>query len=122
MTTTTQISELIGHTLTHAVQEGASELWLHRTDGKVVKFYHGQDCCESVFIESIVGDLSDLVGSPILVAEYTTSGKAPDGAIADDDVDLWTFYKFATVKGWVDMRWHGYSNGYYSVGVDMELI
>ena len=34
---------------------------------------HSQDCCESVVIESIEGDLKDLVGSPIVMADESSN-------------------------------------------------
>ena len=86
-------------------------------EGEIFEFYHSQDCCESVFIESIVGDLDDLVENPLLVAEEIISNSRDSGY---GDSSTWTFYKFATVKGWVDVRWFGESNGYYSESVDLS--
>jgi hypothetical protein len=85
---------------------------------------HSQDCCESVYVESIEGDLKDLIDSPLTMAEVVSSedgdGRARPDHFHIDDVEQWTFYKFATVKGYVTIRFYGTSNGYYSTGVGIE--
>jgi hypothetical protein len=88
------------------------------SDGELYKMYHEQDCCESVGIEDIVGDLQDLVGSEILMAEEVEGESPADFDERGHDSYSWTFYKLATIKGYVDIRWFGSSNGYYSEGVD----
>lgn len=86
-------------------------------------FLHEEDCCEHVFIEDIVGDLNDLVGKPLDIVEeveYDRDFNPPDVEPVSGDSFTWTFYKFATIKGYVDVRWLGESNGYYSEGVDFK--
>lgn len=84
--------------------------------GKKFIFQHYQDCCESVSIEDICGDVEDLVGSPILMAEEVSN--VGDVPACDYESYTWTFYRFGTAKGNVTVRWLGTSNGYYGEGVD----
>lgn len=118
-----ELKDLIGKTLTHVEQVGEDEIVFVTDEGKRYKLHHTQDCCESVTIEDIVGDLNDLVGEPILIAEEAIScGENPENVTKEyqDDSFTWTFYKFATRKGYVDIRWYGESNGYYSESVDFD--
>lgn len=80
--------------------------------------YHEQDCCESVYVEDVCGDLSDLEGTPILSASSDTNSGTND---YDGDCQ-WTFYHFRTIKGTVTIRFYGTSNGYYSTGVSFVKI
>jgi hypothetical protein len=96
---------------------GGDEIVFVTVDGERYRMFHDQDCCENVSLDDIVGDLQDLVGSEILLAEEV-NGEIP--ATFDEfeyESCPWTFYKFATIKGYVDLRWFGTSNGYYSEGV-----
>lgn len=101
--------------------EGAvndEELVFVAEDGRRFVFGHMQDCCETVDINDIVGDLNDLVGEPLLRAEESTNVDLPAPSKYAESY-TWTFYKFATRKGYVDVRWLGESNGYYSESVDL---
>ena len=127
-----QIKDLVGKVLTE-IKNNADELFFIVNDGTEYKMYHSQYCCESVYIEDIVGDLKDLIGTPILVAEENSSTEKTTEQIAEqekrkleegddyyeyDESFTWTFYKLATIKGYVDIRWYGSSNGYYSESVN----
>lgn len=113
-----EIEELRGKILTtiDGAVEGSSEIEFTTIDGESFKLYHEQDCCESVYVESIVGDIRDLLNTPIIVAEEV-NGFTPADRDEPSDSYTWTFYKLDTIKGGVTIRWLGESNGYYSESV-----
>jgi len=115
------VSEMVGKTFVR-IDKSDYELRFHMEDGTHYRMYHSQDCCERVYVEDIVGDLDDLVGSPLVRAEERTSDTSEDSDpdAFRDYAYMWTFYEFATIKGSVTIRWYGESNGYYSIGVDLE--
>ena len=98
---------------------GNFDLLFETANGERFMFSHQQDCCERVDINDIVGDLQDLVGEPLLLAEQVEGETPVDFNEREYESVTWTFYKFATRKGYVDVRWLGESNGYYSEGVDL---
>ena len=130
------IHELLGVPLS-AIHFDSHKIDFVAADGRTWRMHHHQSCCERVSVESVVGDLDDLLSAPILVAEESSSDELPDKPINELVADLivnapnknpigesrtWTFYKLATRKGYVDIRWYGSSNGYYSESVDFERI
>lgn len=116
-------STLLGKTLTRISQTGIDEIVFEAITGERYRLYHEQDCCEDVTIEDIVGDLKDLIGSPILMAVEALSYENPDNIVIENQESFtWTYYKLATFKGRVDIRWYGSSNGCYSETVSFEEI
>jgi hypothetical protein len=118
----TSFEDLQGRVLCKVEQLGNDELRFYLTEDHYVRLHHNQDCCESVSIEDIVGDLDDLVGTPLLVVEERVSNdeNGTDDTYAESYT--WTYYSFRTIKGSVDIRWYGCSNGYYSESVDIDIV
>ncbi len=106
-------SDLVGKTLVSALNDRDERIVFEDTEGKEYTLFHSQDCCESVSVEDIAGDLADLIGAPIVLAEESSNSDDPpkDG---HDESWTWTFYRIGTAKGTVVIRWFGSSNGYYS--------
>ncbi len=123
-----EISELVGKTCSSvAAAIGDDRITFTCTDGAEYALYHSQDCCESVTVEDICGDLEDLVGSPIVRAEESTNDQEWPEGVAEPEYGrpesfTWTFYRIATAKGLVVIRWLGESSGYYSESVDFEKV
>ena len=119
---TGKFEDLLGKTLLEASHDKEDEVLKFRTEDGTFILHHDQSCCEAVYIESLVGDLQDLVGTPLTLCEEVTNEKQPPKLDYYDEDHQWTFYKMATVKGYVDIRWYGSSNGYYSTDVSFDKL
>lgn len=108
------IDKLVGKVF-KSIKRSDDKLLFTTNNGLSYSMHHEQDCCENVYIEDVCGELSDLIWSPILVAEEISS----TGVKEYGDSYTWTFYKFSTIKGSVTIRWYGSSNGYYSESVSI---
>lgn len=113
------IAKLIGRTVAtiDGLVEGSENVTLTFRDGSTFRMWHREDCCETVEVAEIHGDVDWLIGSPILTADERINDDNPDGG----ESSTWTFYEIATNKGSVTIRWCGSSNGYYSETVELTL-
>ena len=114
------VSILKGKILKDIKIEGNENIFFIDEDGIEYKMFHDYDCCENVYIEDICGDINNLIGSKIIMAEEVINRDLSPLNEFDESY-TWTFYKFATVKGYVTIRWYGESNGYYSEKVDFVI-
>lgn len=110
------VSEMIGYGMVSIENIDDRKLIFTSRTGTVFEMYHDQNCCESVKLEEVIGDLDDLLEWPILMAEKVSEND-PNAS----ESGTWTFYKFATFKGRVTLRWYGSSNGYYSEEVSLYM-
>jgi len=127
-----EVGVLVGKVLTAVkVNDAKDEIRFECADGDVFLMHHEQDCCESVGIEEVVGNLDDLIGTPVVLADDVSNEAGDKGPKKHDEGTdyeyhdesaTWTFYRFRTIKGDVDIRWYGHSNGYYSERVDFNQI
>ena len=115
------VSILKGKILKDIKIEGTESILFIDKDDIEYEMFHDYDCCENVYIEDICGDINNLIGSKIIMAEEVINRDLSPLNEFDESY-TWTFYKFATVKGYVTIRWYGESNGYYSEKVDFAII
>jgi len=84
-----------------------TSLWFV-TSGGVFQMEHHHSCCETVTLTEIVGDLHDIIGEPVMLAELVYISTYPDD---------WAFYKIQTHHGDVTLRWTGDADSRYSTDV-----
>lgn len=117
------LKALVGQTVTAIEREPSGEgvlLRLHLADGTTMAFIHEQDCCERVSLDDVEGRDEDIIGSPITLAEEVSETPAEPADPSDKKYGTftWTFYRLATIKGYMTIKFYGSSNGYYSESVD----
>lgn len=107
-----EVKELIGRTIV-SISVG-DETYINCSDGSKWRFYHEQDCCESVTLTD--SHVMPNVPCNILDASYDCeTGEEEYG-------DTWTksTYTFETNEGPMILEWIGTSNGYYSEDVCLQ--
>ena len=95
------------------LRENANEVIFVLEGGEELVQYHAQDCCEMVAVRQVDGDVADIVGHTVRVAEE----REVHDHVVYDELNKSTFYAIRTDGGDLDWRWDGSSNGYYSVSV-----
>lgn len=119
---------LLGKTLKdiNGMSVSSDEIIFTTDTGEVFRLYHSQNCCETVVIEDVVGEVVDLLNSPLTMAEEVSNYEGPNPFELDNfyhrDSYTWTYYKLGTIKGTVSLRWLGTSNGWYSESVSFERV
>jgi hypothetical protein len=108
---------LAGQTIKRIDASVGGKVVIIETDNGAFRLHHIQDCCESVSVESIVGDLESVIGSVATLAEEDLeSGGGKYGC-------TWTRTKFFIEAGGnrVEIVFLGESNGYYSESVSIHF-
>lgn len=119
----TEFEELLGKTIIdiYGAEVESEVITFICSDGSQYIMYHEQDCCESVDVNDICGDIACLLNTPLTKAEEVVESHHWEDEYKDDSY-TWTFYHLGTVKGYVTIRWYGSSNGYYSESVSLAKI
>lgn len=119
-----EFEDLIGKTIVkvRGLEQGSEEVVFTLDDGTRCRMVHWQSCCEDVHLHDFIGEADDLIGEPVLLARESMSDQGLPGDPESSESQTWTFYTIATRKGYVDMRWWGQSNGYYSESVTFEVM
>lgn len=107
------------------LEEDSYEAVIKFENGATLTQLHHQDCCESVQIEQVDGNYKRHIGAIFFgLEEKVADLNDPDFPYDKDrsyDSATATFYTLTTSKGYLDWRWVGESNGYYSESVSMDI-
>lgn len=108
------MKNLIGATILSATTHYNDNLLYIETDKGTMRFYHDQECCESVWLEDGLEDLEKMLHAEV-IENYD------EDALNEYDYSYtWTYYKISTLNHDCTLRFYGTSNGCYSEDVDIE--
>lgn len=110
------INVLQGQKIKATYRDG-DELYFLTDYNDLYVMMHAQECCETVWINSIDGDLESLEGEVVIVSEEACQHESEN-----PEVNTWTFYRLRTNLSTVVIRWAGTSNGYYSEKVGLYML
>lgn len=110
--------EISGYTVPKYRDGDIQCLVINFSDGTNL-FLTPEPCC---WVEDLEGfeDLKVLVGSVVIKAEERTNSFDEDER-PDGNHEHWTYYCFATVKGYADISFRIMDNGYYTSSVEVFL-
>ena len=104
---------LIGDTFRH-VSKDSTSIFFYSTSGMSFMLGgHSSDCS----IEDLCGELGWLEASPILQADESHDTRTDSDGY---DREAWHYYKIATIKGYVTVRFYG-CDGYYAASACLEI-
>lgn len=119
------LKPLLGKTLA-TCKVGNNSVLFTTECGRQFEMTHIQDCCESVTVDGVIGDIDNIIGSPIISALEEISNNKPEdyeaGEYSSEGSETWTKFTIKTEKGSAQIMWFGTSNGYYSESVDFYEI
>jgi hypothetical protein len=95
---------------------------IETSDGKRYQLSHSQDCCESVRHEKTIGEIENVLNSPITLAEEDNSDPKWATDYGYNESHTWSGYFLETVNGRVELWFLGESNGYYSESMGFSEI
>ena len=102
------------------LKQGSQSVMIRLSNGSYIEQDSGYDeyCDACIRIDQINGEVSKHIGATILkldekIVEDVASTNEPATAI---------FYTLQTSKGYLDWRWSGESDGWYSETVNCKLI
>lgn len=105
--------ELKGQTIT-SIEHNENEAVFTTSEGKRYQLYHDQDCCESVLIQSVEGDIQSVLNSPIDLAYEKIAHEDENG---QHESVTYSDFILETENVRLVLKWVGESNGYYSESV-----